>query len=76
MENLDFLKLIFLSTSDIWFFWTNMECNAAVTLQFEDLAVKNYLFKKINIFVGEESQIVQLSTFDPCEMFLLKNVED
>ena len=28
------------------FFWTNMESNAAVTLHFEDIAVKNYLFLK------------------------------
>ena len=35
-----------------WVFWTNMEGNAAVTLKFEDLAVKNYLFLK-DVCIGE-----------------------
>ena len=55
-----------------------MESNAAVTLHFEDLAVNDYLFFFFNLcaFVCEKSQIVQLGSFDQCEVFLFKYVED
>ena len=39
-------KFLFNFSTEIVFFWTNMVGNASVTLQFEDLAVKNYLFLK------------------------------
>ena len=45
-QNLDFCKSYFLWPLWNWGFGTNMESNAAVTLHFEDLAVKNYLFLK------------------------------
>ena len=45
-RNLDFCKSYFLWPLWNWGFGTNMESNAAVTLHFEDLAVKNYLFLK------------------------------
>ena len=53
-----------------------MESNAAVTLHFEDLAVNNYLFINMCAFVCEKPQIVLLSTFDQCEVFLFKYLED
>ena len=43
-----------------------MEIDAAVTPQFEDLAVKNYLFLDMCAFVGEKPQVVQLSPFGQC----------
>ena len=50
-----------------------MESNAAVTRHFEDIAVNNY---NMCAFVGEKFQIVLLSTFDQCEVFLFKYFED
>ena len=42
-----------------------MEGNTAVTLQFENLTVKTYLFKKkIGAFAGEKPHTVPLRTFD------------
>ena len=35
-----FVEVIFFDPSESGFFWTLMESNAAVTLQFEELAVK------------------------------------
>ena len=45
-QNLEFWKSYFQFLRWNWFFRTNMESNAAVTLHFEDLAVQNYLFLK------------------------------
>ena len=39
------MEVFFFFPSDILFL-TNMESNADVTLQFEDIAVQNYLFLK------------------------------
>ena len=44
--NLDFCAHYFLFLPWNWFFRTNMESSAAVTLHFEGLAVQNYLFLK------------------------------
>ena len=71
-RNLDFCESYFLWPFCNGVFWTNMESNAAVTLHFEDLAVNNYLCT----FTCEKSQIVLLSTFDQCEVFLFKYFED
>ena len=45
-QNLDSCKSYFQFLRWNWFFRTNMESNAAVTLHFEDLAVQNYMFLK------------------------------
>ena len=42
---MDFLEVIALTPLK-WDFWTKMESNAAVTLQFEELRLNNYLFLK------------------------------
>ena len=34
-----------------------MESNAAVMLQYEDLAVKEYLFYRVGAFVGENLKV-------------------
>ena len=44
--NLDFVEVFSNFSLEIWFFWTYMESNAAVTLHFEDLVVTNYSFLK------------------------------
>ena len=48
-----------------------MESNAAVTLQFEEIAIKITSFFKDVVFFGEKSQIVQWGTFHQCEPFFL-----
>ena len=45
-----------------------MESNASVTLQFEDLGVKNHLFSKYMYIFWWKIKIVQLSIFDQCEV--------
>ena len=45
-KKLDFLWKFFSSFPLTFCFLTNMESNADVTLQFEDIAVQNYLFLK------------------------------
>ena len=75
-QNLDFWKSYFQFLRWNWVFGTNMESNAAVTLNLEDLASKIPCFKKNCAFVGEKSQIVYIGTFDDCEVFLFKFFED
>ena len=48
-------------------FQTYISSNAAKTLQFEDLAVKNNIVKNMCACVRKKSQIVSLSTFDQRE---------
>ena len=68
-QNLDFCGSYFQFLLQNWVFGTNMESNTAVTLHFEDIAVRNYLFLKDVWFVGE---IVICSTFDECEVVRFK----
>ena len=50
-----------------------LELTWRVTLQLEHLAVNNYLFFFYNMFafVGKQSQVVKLRSFDPFEVVLL-----
>ena len=48
-------------------FWTMIEGNNAIKLQFQDLVVTNTYFYKVCAFVGEKFQIILLSTFDQCD---------
>ena len=59
----------------LWdYFFTKIERNAAVTLQFDDIGVRNLfyftLFSNICEFVGAKLQIVQCSNFDQLEVCL------
>ena len=49
-------------------FNTYISCNAAETLQFEDLAVKKFNFKNMCACFREKSKIVSSSTFDQLEL--------
>ena len=64
-QNFDFWKSYFQFLRRNWVFWSNMENNAVVTLHFEDLAVKIYIyfFLKMYAFI-EKSQIVYKGTID------------
>ena len=50
-------------------FWTMIEGNNAITVQFQDLVVTNTYLYKVCAFVGEKFQIILLSTFDQCDFF-------
>ena len=49
MQCFDFFRSDFLGPSQNWDFGTNMECNAAVTLQFVTLSLKKNLKEKLHI---------------------------
>ena len=53
-------------------FHTNILSNATETLQFEDLAVKNIIFKKMSACSRAKSQIVSVSTFDEWKVLIFK----
>ena len=53
-------------------FHTKILSNTAETLQFENHASKKILFKKTCACSWEKSQIVSLSTFDQCQVFIIK----
>ena len=55
-----------------WVFQTNIESKAAVTLKFEDLAVKRYLFLKFVCICWWKISNYSISTFHQCEVFLFK----
>ena len=69
-QKLDFWKSYFQFLRWNWVFWTNMGSNAAVTLQFEDLAVKNYLFLKYGFICWWKCQNKRAQTSEHCSKWL------
>ena len=66
VQNLDFCGSCFLFHLWNWVFWTNIESNVAVRLQFEELAVKKYLcffLRCVHLFVKNKQTLIYVKVF-------------